>query len=588
MGNESAIAARSNQWQRAGFETTHIAAAHRHRMHIPLACAQIFIGKRPKIIGVIVFAKIRARYIGALPGAPCTTAWVRNEMGPKSKRKPINVLTGFITTWIRRNSTEALPFDSFESLRGRYSMQKDVERWIFNCNYTYYRLGNLLYQTGSLPHKPDELHGMLDNLGTTFKSISDATPLNLRSRPNDAAVHELARDWPPFQPESRNTLDHLDENLSSFASAYRILIPSLEETLASFSHDLTAEARLFSELCATCAQGSRALVTRCQILLPLWILADINPMMSLLLWNDVEAVQQLVNLLFESFSSWNSAGSGDITMLERWRSVTLHSQTRYLEAIDDDDASEQSLSELAAMLDAAGFSLDEEQPAEGLPRWLTGKAQLIWNIVLCTILGPGEMVGSTGSVRGSTASVCSKLPQAHGAGALRGEVLLRRRYHTGRIETIDRLLLDAVCAPGIWHVIGDHYDAHTPLPTSDYREQYLHLGTAYVQSELLDAQGSLAEGAGDSRFHVELTVRMDGQGRAHIVARDLGSKNGTHITRGEGSDLHVFAFPGRRHLTSAAWAERLDIDEARITMVIELELERGDFIQLAGSCFELI
>lgn len=511
-------------------------------------------------------------------------------MGPKGKQKPINVLTEFITTWIRRNSAEALPFDSFESLRNRRITQKDVERWIFNCNYTYYRLGNLLYQTGALPNEQDALQRILDDLDTTFKSISDSTPLNLRSRPNDAAAHELARDWPPFQPESRNTLDRLTEQLAAFAHAQSSTIPHLEQTLHAFSDRMTAEAQLFAELRAASARASHALATRCRALLPLWILADINPMMSLLLWDDEDSVSQLVDLLRASFSSWHEQGPEATVLAERWRSATLRAQALYLENIDDEDPEERSLPELATMLKNAAFSLDDEQPPAGLPRWLLGKSQLIWNVVICTILGPSETVGPTGPVRDATVSP-HPLPlplQPITATALAGEVLLRRRYRTGRIETIDRLMLESVCSTGLWHVIGGHYDSHAPLPQSAFRDQYLHLGAAYVHSELLDAKGGLIEGAGDSRFHVELSLRVDDRSHARIVARDVGSKNGTSVVRSTEAGVHVFALSGRRRLSRADWAERLGLDECQITTVDELELQRGDIIQLAGSCFELI
>lgn len=154
--------------------------------------------------------------------------------------------------------------------------------------------------------------------------------------------------------------------------------------------------------------------------------------------------------------------------------------------------------------------------------------------------------------------------------------------------TIDRLMLDSVCSPGLWKVIGSHYDAHAPLPNSAYRTQFITLGASFVASEVRDGTGKLIEGTGDSRFHLELAIEIDAHKHARMVARDLDSKNGTCVLRTSCTGFTCFAFPGRRHLGVDDWAERLGVSAEHVCLVDELILERGDIIQLADSCFELI
>ena len=119
-----------------------------------------FIGKWLKTVGgIVVSVKGKARCTG-------------RSMEPKSGRKPINVLAEYLTSWIRENSEEALPFDSFESLRPHRVAQKDVERWIFNCNYIYSRVGDFLYDENLLPDEAEKLGALIVSIERSFKAIS--------------------------------------------------------------------------------------------------------------------------------------------------------------------------------------------------------------------------------------------------------------------------------------------------------------------------------------------------------------------------------------------------------------------------------
>lgn len=509
-------------------------------------------------------------------------------MEAKSGRKPINVLAEYLTSWIRKNSDEALPFDSFEALRTGRIAQKHVERWIFNCNYICSCVGNYLYDTNLIPDDARERTRLIENIERAFKAISDSTPLDLRSKPADAIVYELSRDWPPFCQNSRNTLEHLNQGIEQFRELDPAFFDERRDAFSDLCREFSHEAAFYSSISSQAGRDVRALATRCRELLPIWCLKEINPLVSLLIWDDRDAMGELVEALRSAFLSQRLDGPVNGDVVDTWRDAALAAQELYLDNVDDDaDLALLTVPELSSFLDANGFSLSHDDATPEIPRWLLGKTRLIWNVVICAILGPQEAIGSASLDRSPTLRARGSYLVITSTRALDGEVLLRRRYRTGRIETIDRLLLDNVRAPGLWKVIGGHYDPYAPIPNSAYRAQFPSLGAIYVASETFDGTQRQVEGAGDSRFHVELAIEATSGGTS-IVARDLDSKNGTCILRTTSDGLACFAFPGRRHLAASDWSERLDVPRESVHMVRELTLERGDIIQLADSCFELI
>ena len=356
----------------------------------------------------------------------------------------------------------------------------------------------------------------------------------------------------------------------------------------ALAEELRDEASFYGEV-ASRADGPREIAGGCRELLPVWCAKEVNPLATLLVWNDKAAIERLVDELFEAFALQRGAAPASGEALETWRQATLRAQTMYLDGIEDDrDLLGLSVREVAKLLGAEGFSLDHDDACASLPRWLLGKSRLIWNIVICSILGPEEAVGGVAADRSPTAEHARASVGPVCQGFVSGEVLLRRRFRSGRVETVDRLMLDGVCASGLWKVIGGHFDPCAPLPNSAYRTQFSHLGAAYVSSEAYDQAGRPVEGRGDSRFHIELSIEVGERGGVDIVARDLGSKNGSCVRRMSAAGCTCYAFPGRRNLSAADWAERLRVPEGSVRMVSELALERGDVIQLADSCFELI
>lgn len=510
-------------------------------------------------------------------------------MEPKSGRKPINVLTEYLTSWIRANSEEALPFDSFENLKPGRVAQKNVERWIFNCNYVYNRMGGIFYDRDVFPQDPGERANLIRSLDRAFKSISDTTPLDLRSKPSESVPYELSKDWPPFTENSRNTLKRFESSLGRFRNESPTFCERHANALTSAEAELRKEASYYALVNEEAGDGSRALVTRCRTLLPIWCAKEINPLVTLLIWSDEDALASLVDELASSFSAQRDFDASHARTIETWHDATLQAQALYIDNLDDDATlTTLSVPEIGSLLASADFSLDHGSSTETLPRWLLGKARLIWNIIICTVLGPEEAIGSAIPDRSSTTEATYAVRPSCCPGSLTGEVLLRRRYGSGRVVTVDRLILDTVCSSGLWRVIGSHYDAHAPLPNSAYRTQFVTLGASFVASEVHDSAGKTIEGTGDSRFHLELAIEMDTHKHARVVARDLDSKNGTCVLRSSCTGLTCFAFPGRCHLSADDWAGRLNVSVERIRMVNELTLERGDIIQLADSCFELI
>lgn len=510
-------------------------------------------------------------------------------MEPKGGRKPINVLAEFLTSWIRENSEEALPFDSFESLRPRRVAQKDVERWIFNCNYIYSRVGDFFYDENLLPDDPSELAEFIRSIEQSFKAISDNTPLDLRSKPSYSVIYELSKDWPPFCSRSRNTLGRFQTSLERFRETeqeYAQLHGPDMDRLASMLAD---EALFYTDLDTQIGSGPRSIIAKCKALLPIWCAKEINPIVTLLIWTDEKAIKKLIELLCDAFAAQTDRPTLSAEAMETWREATLQALSRYIDGIDDDnDLCYLSVREISKLLESSEFTLDHGSPSARLPRWLLGKSQLIWNIVICSILGPEEAIGPESPRRSSTAAVRSGLGVPPPGRRLDGEVLLRRHFGSGRIETVDRLMVDNVQASGLWKVIGSQYDFRAPLPDSAYRRQYAHLGAAYISSRLSGPQESDAEGRGDSRFHAELSLRQDQASGVSIMLRDLDSKNGTFVVRRSSEGLEYYAFPSRRRLSASDWAGRLDVPEDSVHVVHELSLERGDIIHLATSCFEII
>lgn len=510
-------------------------------------------------------------------------------MEPKSGRKPINVLTEYLTSWIRANSEEALPFDSFENLKPGRVAQKNVERWVFNCNYVYNRMGGIFYDRNIFPQDPGERAKLIRSLDRAFKSISDNTPLDLRSKPSESVPYELSKDWPPFTENSRNTLERFEDSLEQFRTENPAFCDQHADVLAAAEAEIREEASYYALIEEEVGDSSRAFVTTCRALLPIWCAKEINPLVTLLFWSDEDALAELIDELTASFSTQREFDASHARAIETWREATLQAQALYIDDLDDDaDLTTLSVPEIGHLLASEDFSLDHGSSSEALPRWLLGKARLIWNVVICTVLGPEEAIGSALPDGSSTVESVYTARSSHCPSFLTGEVLLRRRYSSGRVVTIDRLMLDSVCSPGLWKVIGFHYDAHAPLPNSAYRTQFVTLGASFVASEVRDGTGKLIEGSGDSRFHLELAIEVDAHKHARVVARDLDSKNGTCVLRTSCTGFTCFAFPGRRHLDVDDWAERLGVSAEHVCLVDELTLERGDIIQLADSCFELI
>lgn len=510
-------------------------------------------------------------------------------MESKNEKKPINVLTEYLASWIRANGTEdAAPYDSFETL-GRHRVgQKDVERWIFNCNYLYYRLGEFLFERNLLGDDPQQTSELLAFLEQNFKSIKDSNPLNLRSKQNDAIEREFAKDWPPLCKGSRNQLARFRESLRELENSYAEDLAAHRPELDAFLAELSDEQNLYQGLIARSKEDGRAgLLERCRLLLPLWCIKQVSPLYSLLIWDDRDAVARLAQLLANSFESAGFPSYDGSRKQDSYIGLVLRAQQAYSEGLGEDevDLRDLPIRKIAELLEGEFFSLEHPSGSKRLPAWLLGKSQLIWNVVICSIVGPREAVCGSSPARTVTSAV--ERPEDN-PDELSGEVLLRRRFNDGRLETVDRLSIDEVQTSGLWKVIGSVYDENAALPRSEYRNHYDNLGSLFIGSRRFDRSGRLVEGAGDSRFHVELSIRINEDGSKRIVLRDLGSKNGTYVARQERGETRYYLLKSRSSLTTEQWCEKVGASPSQVSRVEQISLRRRDIIQLCGSSFEII
>lgn len=505
--------------------------------------------------------------------------------------KPVNVFARYVTEWVASHGgTEEPPFDSFEALSGARVEQKDVERWLLNCNYAYFRLGDLLFSRDLLPDDATGLADALALLDVHLKSIRDSNPLKLRSREPEAIVAELAKDWPPFVRGSRGTLRRLHDALEALEASPLGARPGVREALRDFSSRMGREAEWYGRLAAgRKGMGVAAVAAVARRLLPVWCLVGANPLYTLGMWHDADAVDELAGLLEESFRV-NGMGMPGSGAHGAFRSATLASQEAYLAALASADGRGEALAkrpvpEVARVLEREFFSLDRPCVSRDVPAWLQPKAQLVWNVALCSVLGPGEAVRTLRVA--PTATSLAPHVTAGARAALRGEVLLRRRHPDGTSETIASLSLGEGTPEGLWRVLGSSLDPNAKVPKTRYRDRYDALGEAFVATAAYDRRGNLAEGAGDSRYHAEIAVEGTAGG-PRLVLRDLGSKNGTYVSRTEAGRRRVIAMPCRTLATAADWAGALGVDEGEVTLSGTVELRRGDVIHLCGSSFEVI
>lgn len=511
-------------------------------------------------------------------------------MESKNEKKPINVLAEFLASWIRANSTEdAAPYDSFETLGQRRVGQKDVERWVFNCNYLYYRIGEFLLEHDLLGDGPDQCVERLAFLEQNFKSIKDSNPLNLRSKQNDAIEREFAKDWPPLCEGSRNQLARLERALGALEERYADDLLPRQAELDALLLELADERDFYQDLAADAGDksGRDALLERCRALLPLWCVKQVNPLYSLLIWDDRDAVERLAQLLADSFEDAGFPSYDGSRKQDSYIGLVLRAQEAYSEGLGEDevDLRDLPIRKITGLLEGEFFSLEHPSGSKRLPSWLLGKSQLIWNVVICSILGPREAICGSSPARTMTSAV--ERPDDN-PDELSGEVLLRRRFNDGRLETVDRLSVDEVQTSGLWKVIGSVYDENASLPRSEYRNHYDNLGSLFIGSRRFDRSGRLVEGAGDSRFHVELSIQIDESGSKRIVLRDLGSKNGTYVARQERGETRYYLLKSRSSVTTEQWCEKIGASPSQVSRVDQISLRRRDIIQLCGSSFEII
>lgn len=506
--------------------------------------------------------------------------------------KPINVLTRFIATWIKEHSEDGAPFSSFEALRAGSTEQKDIERWIFNCNYTYYRLGDTFFELDLFPDDEREFQELLAFLDTRIKSIRDSNPLNLRSKLPEAIVGELQKDWPPFCRRSRNDVAKVGPELRALGLRFANTNPRIATALKTFAQELAEEAHWYRQL-ERRIPGTDNVSERCKTLIPIWCLKEINPLFTLLIWRDEQAIDELGRQLSEAFIANGYLPFEGGSSHDAYRGVIRLSQQYYLAGLagaSGNDLSTRSISELAHTLQSEFFSLDHPVPSGVLPSWLFGKALLIWNVVICSILGPRFAIRP--SLLNRTATYLDTTPRPHVNDTPSGEVLIRRRYLTGEIETVASINLQGqrkalgTCPATCWRILGGKYDEQARIPALPCVHA-CRIRDIFITTSRFDSMGNQIEGIGDSRYHAVLYIvhRIEGD---VLMLQDLGSKNGTYVIRPRQNQIQYIVLAHRATESIDGWAKRMHVPADAVSSADEVVLKRGDLIQLCGSCFEIV
>lgn len=519
-----------------------------------------------------------------------------------NEMKPINMLARFLAAWIRVRGSEAAPFNSFETLLDKPVEQKDIERWILNCNYAYYRVGDALLMREQLPDDPDVCRMLLGYLASHLKSIRDTNPLKLRSKQPAAIADELGKDWPPFCHGSRNDLHRILPALGSCGTRFAPVAPDLPVALHAIAQELVDEARCYGRILSSAPSDVGA---RCRMLVPIWCLKEVNPLFSLTIWQDERAVAELAQGIAAAFGANGYRTRSGGAHFDAYLGAVHASVRLYLDGLSQPsraavprDFRELPIPEIERVLEQEFFALGSTAaPAGGaLPRWLPGKALLIWNVVICSILGPDAAIVPSGAAR--TATTFEPAPAIGRADGLRGEVLLRRVLATGEREVVARVDLARV-APGtarpddtlqhtrqhIWRVLGSSFDDRARMPA--VLAGVDDVPSCFLPTNRFDALGRQIEGRGDSRYHAALSLEHRDDGW-HLVLEDLGSKNGTYVVRTTPRSQTYLVLEHRGGGDAAAWASRLGTASSSVSMHRRIELKRGDMIRLCGSCFEIV
>lgn len=518
-----------------------------------------------------------------------------------NEAKPINVLARFIATWVREHGENGAPFDSFEALRTEPIEQKDVERWILGCNYTYYRVGDALLEADLFPDDDATAAELIACLDAQLKSIRDSNPLNLRSKQPEAIAAEFGKDWPPFCAKSRSDIRKTVAGLQALAHRFAAELPGLTDMIREVATELAEEAHWYRAL-AERHPGTEGIAERGRVLVPLWCIKGVNPLFTLLMWQDEAAVDELARQLSAAFAANGYPSFDGGSRHDAYRGVVRASQRLYLEGLAGDGAArggdgltQLPLTELADLLDREFFDLGHPAPSRVLPPWLAGKALLVWNIVACAALGPREAIRPSGPNRTATTLVPGDAVTA-AKRALRGEVLLRRCLKNGEREVAGMLQLDGAEPAGtvalddgasrLWYVLGSAYDEQARVPEA-LAPVADALAAHFLPTMRFDERGNQTEGTGDSRYHAALTLAKSVDGW-QLALEDLGSKNGTYVVRREGAGMRYLVLAARTQPDPSAWAQARGIDPASVTVEDQVLLERGDAIQLCGSRFELL
>lgn len=429
---------------------------------------------------------------------------------------------------------------------------KEVDRWLFNINMLSYQIA---------AGHPNNI--ALPVYVKNTKDWSDNTALRLNEKTTPEAVEVFEKYCPPALEKGIKALEKLKPSDERIVDEHKRIV-----------EEANAANNFYKSIAGLYGHGMGAY----RELLPLWIVKEASPLLTLPLWEDEEKVLVLGDALYQEFV----AAGYHREVCERFNELVYSCYNSYAaKFFGATDAQVAQAHALRNMPLGELYQIKHSQGYRGLPPWVEPKEQLIWNLVVCALYGPEnarpqyfshtEVATSTDAL--SALSADPRLRQGS------GQAVLTRIHEGGSTDVVATIQLgredDPPLEDGLIVVLGREYQG---APQADELGNVPEHVAEHVQEEdhrhhyatLLDA---------DSARHLGVYV-LGGQ----VVLTDLGSKNGTFIRRGKGTGERYLVMPGRNPgLVEAFKARGYSFEVA--TRVVAM---RGDQIFLGASQFEIM
>ena len=261
----------------------------------------------------------------------------------------------------------------------RRGTQASVDRLLFNANYWLAAYEDRIVRACA----PADARVLLKAV-----TVWSTHTLKLNTLNDDEVIATFERFCPPFAANNRRGTAKGKGPVVQFEAKAREVAsrhPDCGPVLAGIVADMNAEATAYAELPAATA------LDVLYAILPVWCLRDDIGLVSGSWWDDVDVMTYLADALRDRFVE---IGYGDVPC--------QYFHDSMLEAIDayqrDVSASRAAVSDMPAHeLVGVVHTAREANPefetdgyGDMLPAWLSAKEQLIWNVLVCSLYGPGS------------------------------------------------------------------------------------------------------------------------------------------------------------------------------------------------------